>query len=129
MQIHGIDHFNIKTHNLDRLVEFYTGVLGFEVGERPPFDSPGVWLYGGGRALLHVGTTDGAATGDTWPLDHIALAVTGLDDTVRKLDDAGIEHRVIDVPGRAMKQIFVEDPDGVSIELNFSDPSDVGATR
>ena len=34
---------------------------------------------------------------------------------------------MFDVPGRAMKQIFVRDPDGVSLELNFSNPDDVAS--
>ena len=36
-------------------------------------------------------------------------------------------HSPFDVPARAMKQIFVRDPDGVTIELNFSNPDDVAA--
>ena len=46
---------------------------------------------------------------------------------VEKLDGAGIDYRLVDVPGRVMKQIFVRDPDGVSLELNFSNPDDVAS--
>ncbi len=129
MRVNSIDHFNIRTRDLDRLCEFYTKVLGLEIGDRPPFDSPGVWLYAGGHPILHVGIArDGNGDSDsdnTLPLDHIALETEGLADAVERLDGAGIEYRMIDVPGRDMKQIFVRDPDGVTIELNFTNPDDL----
>jgi len=133
MRVNGIDHFNIRTRDLDQLCEFYTKVLGLEIGDRPPFDSPGVWLYAGGHPILHVGVArDGNGNGgrdrdsdNTLPLDHIALEAEGLADAVKRLDGAGIEYRMFDVPGREMKQIFVRDPDGVTIELNFTKPDDL----
>ena len=87
MRINRIDHFNIRTRDLDRLCEFYTQVLGLEIGERPPFDSPGVWLYAGGHPILHVGVSsddDATKRDDTLPLDHIALETEGLADAVAR---------------------------------------------
>ena len=129
MHINGIDHFNIRTRDLDRLCEFYTKVLALEIGDRPPFDSPGVWLYAGGHPILHVGIAEdsGADVDNTLPLDHIALETEGLMDAVARLEEAGIDYRMVDVPGRAMKQIFVRDPDGVALELNFTNPEDLAA--
>jgi len=127
MRVNRIDHFNIRTRDLDRLCEFYTQVLGLEIGDRPPFDSPGVWLYAGGHAILHVGVANDGDTrsDDTFPLDHIALETEGLADAVERLERGGIEYRMVNVPGREMKQIFVRDPDGVAIELNFTNPDDL----
>jgi catechol 2,3-dioxygenase-like lactoylglutathione lyase family enzyme len=129
MRVNGIDHFNIRTRDIDRLCDFYTQVLGLEIGDRPPFDSPGVWLYAGGHPILHVGIEKdgGEAVENTLPLDHIALEAEGHAEAVERLEKAGIEYRMFDVPGRAMKQIFVRDPDGVSLELNFSNPDDVAS--
>ena len=130
MRINRIDHFNIRTRDLDRLCEFYTQVLGLEIGERPPFDSPGVWLYANGHPILHVGVAnddDSNTREDTLPLDHIALETEGLADAVERLEKAGVEYRMFDVPGREMKQIFVRDPDGVALELNFTRPDDLAA--
>ena len=129
MRINRIDHFNIRTRDLDRLCEFYTQVLALEIGDRPPFDSPGVWLYAGGHPILHVGVADdsGATVDDTLPLDHIALETEGLADAVARLEKAGVKYRMVDVPGRDMKQIFVRDPDGVALELNFTNPEDLAA--
>ncbi len=131
MRVNRIDHFNIRTRDVDRLCEFYTKVLGLEIGDRPPFDSPGVWLYAGGHPILHVGIAkvggDKGRADNTLPLDHIALETEGYVDTVARLEGAGIEYRMVDVPARDMKQIFVRDPDGVALELNFTNPEDLAA--
>lgn len=128
MKIHGIDHFNIRTSDLNRLVEFYTEALGFEVGDRPSFDSPGAWLYVGGHPLLHVGIGDAPSDGNTQPFDHLAFSVSGLQDTINRLESAAVEYQLCDVPDRAMKQVFVVDPDGIKLELNFSEPEDIAST-
>ena len=131
MRVNRIDHFNIRTRNLDRLCEFYTEVLGLEIGDRPPFDTPGVWLYADGHPILHVGIEKDADPSSqaehTLPLDHIALETEGLSDAIARLEKAGVEYRIVKVPGREMKQIFVRDPDGVALELNFTRPEDVAA--
>ena len=123
--ISGLDHINIRTSDLDRLCKFYVSVLGMELGDRPSFDAPGAWIYAGGRAVLHVGVADKAARGNTQPVDHYALNAHDRKGIERRLKRRKIPYRVMDVPGRAMKQIFVTDPDGVSVELNFTDPGDV----
>ena len=123
--ISGLDHINIRTSDLDRLCKFYVGVLGMELGDRPSFDMPGAWIYAGGHPVLHVGVADKAARGNTQPVDHYALNAHGRKAIERRLKKAKISYDVADVPGRAMKQIFVKDPDGVSVELNFTDADDV----
>ena len=123
--ISGLDHINIRTSDLDRLCKFYVGVLGMELGSRPSFDAPGAWIYAGGQAVLHVGVADKAARGNTQPVDHYALNAHGRKDIEKRLKKAKIAYRLADVPGRAMKQIFVSDPDGISVELNFTDADDV----
>jgi len=123
--ISGLDHINIRTSDLDRLCKFYVDVLGMEVGERPSFDVPGAWIYAGGQAVLHVVVTNKPARGNTQPVDHFALNAHGCAAIEKRLQKAKSAYRVADVPGRAMKQIFVSDPDGVSVELNFTDTKDV----
>lgn len=127
MRVNRIDHFNIRTRDLDKLCAFYTELIGLEIGDRPSFDTPGVWLYAGDHPILHVGIDEngGPAAEHTLPLDHIALEAEGLADCVARLDAAGVEYRMFDVPGRDMRQVFVRDPDGVAIELNFTNPADV----
>jgi len=44
--------------------------------------------------------------------------VDDLDGLVTRLQARGIAHRVVDVPGTGSRQAFLEDPNGVRVELN-----------
>ena len=54
MPITRLDHYSIRTTKLEETRRFYAEVMGFEVGPRPEFKFPGVWLYQGGVAVVHV---------------------------------------------------------------------------
>src|ERR1700681_3329517 len=54
MSVTTLDHVNILTADVARAKEFCVTVLGLEEGPRPPFSSPGFWLYAGGTAVVHI---------------------------------------------------------------------------
>ena len=54
MAIKGLDHITVNVAELDASRRFYVDVLGLREGERPPFDSPGAWLYAGDRPIVHL---------------------------------------------------------------------------
>ena len=118
MAVRGLDHVNIRTPDLDRCRAFYCGLLGFEEGYRPRFDSPGAWLYAGGEAIIHVSLAAEPMTGES-AIDHVAFASEGFDAMCRRLEDEGIDFTSAKVPDKPIRQIFITDPDGVVIELNF----------
>jgi len=45
MTITKLAHYAIRTADLEASRRFYTEVIGFRVGYRPPFPFPGIWLY------------------------------------------------------------------------------------
>jgi catechol 2,3-dioxygenase-like lactoylglutathione lyase family enzyme len=120
MAIRGIDHINIGTHRLEETRAFFRDVLGLTEGWRPDFPFGGAWLYAGDGAVVHLvelaaprGPSSAAA------LDHFAFSIDDYDDTVRRLDAAGVDYRSVDVPGAPIRQIFIRDLNGVNIELNY----------
>jgi catechol 2,3-dioxygenase-like lactoylglutathione lyase family enzyme len=120
MTIRGIDHINIGTPRLDETKRFFCDILGLTEGWRPPFSFGGAWLYAGETAVVHLveipkakGPSADAA------LDHFAFRIDDLDGVVRRLDEAGIDYRLTDVPGSKTRQVFVRDLNGVNIELNW----------
>lgn len=127
MRVTGLDHINIRTHDLERLKRFYIDVLGLADGDRPPFGAPGAWLYAGGHPVLHVSVASAEAQGGTLPVDHYALRAEGIADTLQRLDSAGVGYEIFDVPQRAIRQVFLSDPDGVTVELDFTDAADLAA--
>ena len=53
-------------------------------------------------------------------MDHIAFQALDLEGTRATLRAAGIEFREAVVPRDNTIQIFVHDPDGIRVELNFA---------
>ena len=54
-----LNHFSIRTTDLDASRRFYADVLGLSVGPRPDFPFPGLWMYRGdhgdvANAVVHL---------------------------------------------------------------------------
>jgi len=114
--ITGIDHATILTPRLDETRDFFIDALGLEVGYRPPFGVPGVWLYGAGRPILHLATPaeDRPAAG---AIDHFSFGVDDLDEALERLDRAGVKYVRQPFPDGQGAQAFCHDPNGVLIEI------------
>ena len=125
MGLNALNHYTIRPANLERTKDFYVDVLGLEIGYRPPLNFPGYWLYCGGQPTVHlIGPREsdpeaGRSTGPTGLLDHIAFSCTGLQEMRGRLGQRGIEHEERVIPRDRQTQIFLYDPDGVAVELNF----------
>lgn len=137
MAITKLAHYSIRTADLERSRQFYTEVLGLREGFRPPFDFPGIWLYIGEDesefGVVHIIGVDAnnpsgliSYLGDkalprtgSGNVDHIAFLAKGLVDFRTRLRNAGCEWRDRTVPSLGLHQVFVEDPSGVTIEINF----------
>jgi catechol 2,3-dioxygenase-like lactoylglutathione lyase family enzyme len=138
-----LDHCNIRTFDLDATVEFYTNVVDLRDGDFPGPRSFGAWLYDSSdRPILHVISIDpkdpeaalgrirqriGVLGGElnvesmkgTGTIDHIAFECTDYDGMESKLKGRGMKYTTSDVPSIKLRQIFVNDPNGVTLELNF----------
>jgi len=66
----------------------------------------------------YLGDKDVSSIG-TGTIDHIAFLATGVVDMWQVLMREGIAWRDRTVPSLGLHQIFIEDPSGVTIELNF----------
>lgn len=127
MQITGLDHYNIAAPAslLEQVSRFYCDVLGLTRGYRPAFNSEGYWLYAGERSLVHlkiIQSTPGdlAALKTGW-LSHIAFNCTDLAGYRARLDALGIDYDIDFVDDLKQVQLFLTDPAGVGVELNFSE--------
>ncbi len=119
MPLTALDHYTIRTSDLDRSVRFYAEILGLESGARPPFRFPGAWLYCDGRPVVHLAQRGQKAGGEAGAVDHVAFRADGLADFTRHLAERGVAFEQSEVPGLALHQVFLRDPDGVRIEVNF----------
>ncbi len=132
MGLTKMEHFLVLTDDIGVCRDFYCQVLGFTEGERPVLDFAGYWLYLGEVPCIHIaeraayqtvsdaiGLAVSPAAPGTGPLDHIAFNGTGFSEFRRKLEGLEIGFVTNKVPGPGFWQIFLHDPDGIKIELNF----------
>lgn len=135
----SLNHFSIRTVDLDACERFYCGLLGLKKGPRPPFPFPGLWLYAGetdryDNAAVHIiginrndpeglkkylGDRDESSLAGSGAVDHVAFFATGLKETLARLKAHGIEGRERTVPLLGLHQVFIDDPNGIVVELNF----------
>ena len=120
MAISAMNHFTVLTDDVPRTVHFYSTLLGLRDGARPDLGFPGAWLYAGDAAILHV--VGGKSRDDLKPgvIDHMAFSATGLSETLATLGAHDIEHTCRRQTGTGIWQVFVFDPNGARVELDFS---------
>ena len=118
MKIEKLDHVNLRTTRLDELIAWYGDILGMEPGPRPDFPFPGAWLYAGGHPVIHLVETD-SKPGPTGAIDHVAWIAVGYDEMKERLEQKSVSFKLMDVPSSPVRQIFIHDPNGVRLELNF----------
>lgn len=131
MQISQLDHCAIRTVRIDECRKFYSDVLGLVEGPRPPFAIPGIWFYSGSNPIVHITyvseqsaqqSTEEALTRPRGVgyLDHVAFRATGLTEMLERLKQHDIPVREVAIPSIHLYQLFIRDPDGVTLELDYS---------
>lgn len=122
MALVGLSHYAIRLapEAVEKTTSFYADILGLKSGYRPPFQFPGAWLYAGESAVVHlIGTGDEKTAPDTGRLDHIAFDAKGIAEMRAHLEARGVTYRERAVPDTDLRQLFVRDPNGIQIELNY----------
>ncbi len=117
--IEGLNHFTVVAEDLAKTLDFYVGLLGLEEGVRPDLGFPGVWLYAGGRPILHVYAERPMPPSRTGVIDHMAFTARGLRDVKARFDERGIRYDLRRQKGAGTWQLFCHDPNGAKVELDF----------
>lgn len=119
MPIIAFDHVNLRTANLDAMVEFYGDVMGMHPGKRPNFSIGGAWLYLGDQPYVHLVDVDDATAGENVTLEHFAFRATHMAEFTDRLEARGIPYSVDPVPGFPIVQVNFRDPDRNHIHVDF----------
>ena len=134
MPLSHIEHFLVQTTDMAKTRDWYVRVLGMRVGPNPDFKFPVCWLYLGDKDIVHV-TEGGAqvsenrkryvgqesqATSGSGAIDHLAFRATGLREMIAHLKSLGVEFKQRQVDDQGLYQLFLFDPNGIKIELNYS---------
>tara|TARA_B110000196_G_C20605100_1_gene412590 strand:- start:39 stop:452 length:414 start_codon:yes stop_codon:yes gene_type:complete len=131
-----IDHFSIRTLKLEETRTFYENAMGMEAGDRPPLPFPGYWLYLGEHAVIHLigidennpeglneylGEVNVTELSGGGAVDHLAFRASGYKDLIDRLKILNVSYRERMVEEMNLFQLFVEDPNNITLELNYWD--------
>lgn len=132
MPLKRMEHYLVISDDIEATARFYCEALGMKVGFRPELEFPGYWLYVGETPCVHiaewetyavwtkqVGIPISTRAQGTGPLDHIAFNASGFDETVDRLESLGITVSQNKLDDIGLRQLFIKDPNGLAIELNF----------
>ena len=141
MSIKRLDHVNFITHDMPKTIEFYCKVIGLIHGQHLSIDTAqSVYFYipDNDVAILHVGNAkadkkqpkferlaelekkhDGRFS--TGAFDHFCLALDDEDYVIYidKLEKTHIPYQTYCHEDMPLKQLWLLDPNGVRVELNF----------
>jgi catechol 2,3-dioxygenase-like lactoylglutathione lyase family enzyme len=132
MPVTALNHYLIVSKNLERSKKFYQEVLGLDVAERPDFGFPGYWLKTGDNICVHLASQAPNKIRDTFLLkkhpkgtngsgsvDHIAFLAQDPEGVRSRIQKNKVDMHFRSFPDAKLFQIFLKDPDDVTIELNF----------
>ena len=141
MEIRRLEHYNIRTAKFEETVKFYDDVLGMKCKRAPmaPNHFPPTWIYDdSGVAAVHLtpvdpkdpyasyakmaqyrGTPENVAFQGSGAIDHVAFECEGYDEILGRLKSKNVTYVANDVPQVGLRQLFITDPNGVTLELNF----------
>ena len=140
MPVQHLEHFLIQCADIAATRDWYVKVLGFREGAHPDFKFPVCWLYLGQKDVIHI-TQGGAdvsanrkqylgqqsdALSGTGVIDHMAFRCTGLKDMMAHLETLKVPFTKRQVDDQGLFQLFLLDPNGVKIELNFANAEAAG---
>ena len=132
MPVTSLNHYLIVSRNLERSKKFYQEVLGLELADRPDFGFPGYWLKTGDNICVHLASQDPnkirdqfllkkhpKGTAGSGSVDHIAFLAQDPQAVRERIQKNKVEMHFRSFPDAKLFQIFLKDPDDVTIELNF----------
>jgi catechol 2,3-dioxygenase len=123
-----IGHVHLKVSDIDRSLQFYQGLLGFEITQR--YGSNAVFISAGGYHH-HIGLNTwhskgaGPATADGVGLYHTAIVYPtkkNLAEIVQRITDAGWPFTGASDHGVSIA-FYLDDPDGNGVELYWDRPA------
>jgi catechol-2,3-dioxygenase len=130
----AFNHYNLRAPRelMDRLRDFYCGIIGLRQGRRPDLGTFGYWLYAGSDCVLHLSEAradESRLTHVSTTFDHVAFTCTDRAAMEASLDRHNIPFSRGQVAELGIHQIFLQDPAGNGVELSFKENPQISTSR
>ncbi len=131
MGVDAIDHVNIRTTDVVGTAQFFADVLEMDIQPSPGCADRhrAAWICdAAGRAVIHLAAVDilypwedsaSLAAPGSARIHHVALKCSGYDAILQRLTGQQRVFHTNDLPQIGLRQIFIEELNGIMLELNF----------
>ena len=132
MPLQRLEHYLVLSDDIHKTRDFYRDVLGMAEGFRPELDFP---AFGSISATRRASTLPSGRATPQWTkkvgipistrapatgaVDHIAFNGTGFAEVRARLVERGLTFSENLLDDIGLKQLFLRDPNGVPLEINF----------
>lgn len=116
--ITSLDHVNVRTANLERLLAFYTNDLGLRATATHAARR-GYWLGIESGIVLHLIEADATDRADRPQIEHFGFRAEGLADFLERLRGRGTDYRLDPIAEQGVARLQLRDPDGNRLHLDF----------
>ena len=132
MPLTDLNHYLVRANDLEKTKQFYCDALSLSEMPRPTFPFPGYWLGRDDKIWVHMaphgipnseiyyrGTPKHAALDNSGVIDHIAFGAQDPEEFRTRFTGMQCDWWARALPEFDLFQMFVRDPDGLTLELNF----------
>ncbi len=132
MPVLGLNHVNVRTPEFKRTVEFLRDALGMTVTPVPESVSieQAAWIHDeSGIPVLHLASSEvpysptevlpAEPPRGSGAIHHLALTCTDFEAMRARLTRLSLSFRENHIAKTGVRQIFITDPTGILLELNF----------
>jgi catechol 2,3-dioxygenase-like lactoylglutathione lyase family enzyme len=132
VSVRKLDHVNLRTPLLAETCAFFRDLLDMTVTPPPgvPDTCRGAWICDGeGHPAVHLVDASVRIGGDkgglecersgTGVLHHVAFECDDYEAMLDRMTGRGLDPRRAEIPEIGLRQLFIKDPNGMLVELNF----------
>lgn len=119
-----VNHIAVHVSNLNSSKEFYQKIVGLNEIEEPFKDGVHAWYDIGGGAALHIIEAANVPT-QISKVNHLCFSMKDMDSFIKTLQNTNYpfeswvgEKGKVTVRVDGIRQIYIQDPDGMWLEIN-----------
>ncbi len=119
-----VNHIAVHVSSLNSSKEFYQKIVGLTEIEEPFKDNLHAWYDIGGGAALHIIEAANVPT-QISKVNHLCFSMKDMDSFIKTLQDSNYpyeswtgEKGIVTVRVDGIRQIYIQDPDGMWLEIN-----------
>lgn len=117
-----IDHFTLKTNQLEATKQFFINLFELEEIERPQMiqQIPGCWLGKKDKAIIHlINSYEISESVQLGGIDHIGLVASSQQYFIKKIKEMKLLPAIVTCEELHREHIYLKTPCGTTIETIF----------